>query len=87
VTDILRWHAATERDYANYWKFSQNRKLEEQHVAACLLAYLEAFEGWTSPRVVISERDPPDCYGTTGDGITFGIEVTELIDQKTAQRH
>ena len=87
VTDILRRHIETERDYANYWKFCIDRRLEEQHIAACLLAYLEAFEGWTSAKVTSSDRDPPDCYGTTGDGKTFGIEVTELVHQETVERH
>ncbi|MGE0226224.1 MAG: hypothetical protein AB7S57_23350 [Acetobacteraceae bacterium] len=87
VTDILRRHKEIERDYANYWKFRIDRKLEEQHIAACLLAYLEAFEGWTGAKVASSDRDPPDCCGTTGDGKTFGIEVTELVRQKTVKRH
>ena len=87
VPDILRHHVKTERDYANYWKFSIDRKLEEQQIAACLLAYLEAFEDWTGAKVTSSERDPPDCYGTTDDGKIFGIEVTELVHQKTVERH
>jgi hypothetical protein len=87
IAEILRRHVETERDYANYWKFSLDRKLEERHIAACLLVYLEAREGWRGAKVTSSERDPPDCFGMTSDGATFGIEVTELVHQKTVERH
>lgn len=86
VTEILRRHVETERAYASYWKFSLDRQLEEQHVAACLLAYLEAFEGWTGATVAISENDPPDCYGVVA-GEKFGIEVTELVHERTVAAH
>jgi hypothetical protein len=81
VAEILRCHVETERAYASYWKFSLDRQVEEQHVAACLLAYLEAFEGWAGATVAISEDDPPDCYGVAA-GKKFGIEVTELVHEK-----
>lgn len=86
VTEILRRHIETERAYASYWKFSLDRQLEEQHVAACLLAYLDTFEGWTGATVAISEKDPPDCYGMVA-GKKFGIEVTELVHEKTVAAH
>src|SRR5262249_17372831 len=44
-------------------------------------------EGWTGGKITSSDRDPPDCFGTTIDGVTFGIEVTELVHQKTVERH
>jgi hypothetical protein len=89
VAEILRRHVETERVYASYWRFSPNRDLEELHVAAHLLAYLEVFEGWTDPKVSHSEprRDPPDCYGARADGGRFGIEVTEFVHRNTAERH
>ena len=86
VTEVLRRHVETERAYASYWKFSLDRQLEEQHVAACLLAYLEAFEGWTGATVAVSEKDPPDCYGVVA-GEKFGIEVTELVHEETVAAH
>jgi hypothetical protein len=79
VNEILRRHLATERDYASYWKFSRDRQLEERHVAACLLAHLQAAEGWIG--------DPPDCYGLACGVPRFGIEVSELVHQKTVERH
>jgi hypothetical protein len=32
IAEILRRHVETERDYANYWKHSLDRKLEERHI-------------------------------------------------------
>lgn len=87
VSEILRRHLATERDYASYWKFSPDRQLEERHIAACLLAYLEAAEGWADATVASSERDPPDCYGSARGVPRFGIEVSELVHRKTVERH
>ena len=86
VAEILRRHVETERAYASYWKFSLDRQVEEQHVAACLIPYLEAFEGWAGATVAISEDDPPDCYGVAA-GKKFGIEVTELVHEKTVAAH
>ena len=37
VAEILHRHVDTEREYANYWKFSLDRKIEEQHIAAYYL--------------------------------------------------
>ena len=87
VNAILRQHLATERDYASYWKFSLDRKLEERHVTACLLAYLEATEGWSGATIGSSERDPPDCIGSADGRSCFGIEVSELVHRKTVERH
>ena len=87
VAEILHRHVDTERRYANYWKFSLDRKIEEQHIAVYLLDYLEAYEGWTGTKLASSERDPPDCFGVTSDGGLFGIEVTELVHRKTVERH
>ena len=86
VTEILRRYIETERAYASYWKFSLDRKIEEQHVAACLLAYLEAFESWSGARVFVSQRDPPDCFGEVAGG-KFGIEVTELVHEESVAAH
>lgn len=87
VNEILRRHLATERDYASYWKFSLDRQLEERHVAACLLAYLEATVGWSGATVASNERDPPDCIGSADGRPRFGIEVSELVHRKTVERH
>lgn len=87
VNEVLRRHLAAERSYASYWKFSLDRQLEERPVAACLLAYLEATEGWRGATLASSERDPPDCHGSALGIDHFGVGVSELVHQKTVERH
>ena len=87
VNEIFRRHLATERVYASYWKFSLDRQLEERHVAACLLAYLEATEGWSGATVFSNNRDPPDCIGSADGRPRFGIGVIKLVHRKTVECH
>ena len=74
------------RGYASYWEWASDRKLEELGVGDALVRHLSLSEGLEVRFVRCLEYDPPDIEMITADGRRVGIEVTELVDEKAAQR-
>ena len=74
------------RGYAGYWEWPSDRKLEEMGVGEALVRHLALSEGLNVRLARCLEDDPPDIEMITENGRRMGIEVTELVDEKAAQR-
>jgi hypothetical protein len=89
LIEALRDAAARERGYANYWRWPQNRDVEEAHAADVLARYLREIE--KLPIVDVRSRglgnDPPDCELELEGGQLIGIEISEVVDEKAVRIH
>ena len=74
------------RGYAGYWEWAVDRKLAEMAVGEALARHLSLAEGLEIELARSLDDDPPDVEIVTANGHCLGIEVTELVDQKAAQR-
>jgi hypothetical protein len=87
VVRLMRKARAKSRGYATYWEWSPDRRLEELGVAGALCEFLEHSEGafWKSREPIAN--DPPDVLLVSTGGLRIGLEMTELVDGCTVERH
>ena len=78
-----------DRGYASYWKWPCNRDLEEVNIARVLVLYLQQIEDLKVVRLGSRGRnnDPPDCEAVLADGSVFGIEITEIVNEKAVTQY
>lgn len=83
VLDLLEKAVAKQRGYAGFWDWP-DKEVKERGISASLL---DVATDW--PRMVPGSlrsrprgMDPPDCTAESAEGGTWGIEVTELVDQQ-----
>jgi hypothetical protein len=76
------------RAYADFWSSGFDRPVGETEIARILTQFLK------SQGLAVSElrhrgegNDPPDCELELESGELIGIEITELVNQKTVERH
>ncbi|WP_435417442.1 hypothetical protein WAB17_11260 [Parerythrobacter aurantius] len=73
------------RGYASYWEWAPDRQQQELGVAEALAKYLSFSENAAIEYLSPVESDPPDAVMRLADQRLIGIEVTELVDAKTAE--
>lgn len=87
IVAIMREAQSKSRGYANYWEWAPDRSLAEVGVATALAEYLAHVEGRSWASIQSISDDPPDVLLLSTSGDRIGVEVTELIDGKTVERH
>lgn len=87
IVGIMREARAKSRGYATYWEWAPDRSLAEVGVAKALAEYLEHAEGRSWESVQRVPHDPPDVLLISTSGERVGVEVTELVDPATVERH
>ena len=74
------------RGYADYWHYSDG-PIAEVGVANILADHLTHTEGRSWKSLESLKDDPPDVLLVSTSLHRVGVEVTELVDQKTLERH
>lgn len=87
VVRLMHEARAKSREYATHWEWSLDRGLEELGVAQALAEFLEHSEGWDWKSLERVQDDPPDALLVSTSGLRVGLEVTELVDGATVERH
>ena len=87
VVAIMREAEAKSRGYATYWEWAPDRSQAEVGVAQALADFLMHSDGrsWASVQPIAD--DPPDVLLLCTSGNRVGVEVTELVDEATVERH
>jgi hypothetical protein len=76
------------RAYADFWPSGFDRSASETEIARILAQFLSSHGLAVSKLRHRGEgNDPPDCELELVSGELIGIEITELVDQKTVERH
>jgi hypothetical protein len=73
------------RGYASFWEWP-DRTLVELQVARILRSYLALADAAEYGPMQPNRNDPPDVIIVAGDR-RIGVEVTELVDGATVERH
>lgn len=87
VVAIMHEARAKSRSYATYWEWAPERSQAEVGVAQALADFLMHSDGrsWASVQPIAD--DPPDVLLLCTSGNRVGVEVTELVDEATVERH
>jgi len=84
----LQKAAQRKRFYCSYWDW-HNKPVKELGILSDFLKVLKALgmeSVFTSLRQRSQGEDPPDFEGQDNAGRTIGIELTELVDEKTVNK-
>ena len=88
---ILKKSIENDRGYASFWEFSVDRisskRCKELAVAQVLIGFLRRTHEEYVGEMLIPECDPPDILIRAERNRTIGVEVSEIVDQDSVERH
>ena len=87
VVAIIHEAQKKSRGYATYWEWAPERSRAEVGVAQALGDFLMHSEGRSWASIQSIADDPPDVLLRCTSGARVGVEVTDLVDEDSAQRH
>jgi hypothetical protein len=82
ILRLMREAIHKSRGYASYWEWKLDKQQPELHAARVLSRFLFRDQDYSVSSVT---NDPPDAVVQLGTR-RYGIEVTEIVDQKAVER-
>jgi hypothetical protein len=82
ILNLMRLAIEKSRGYASYWEWKINKRQAEMHAAQVLSRFLFSGLHYSISSV---DDDPPDALVQL-ETLRYGIEVTEIVDQKAIER-
>ena len=82
ILRLMREAIHKSRGYASYWEWKLDKQQPELHAARVLSRFLFRDQDYSVSSVT---NDPPDAVVQLGTR-RYGIEVTEILDQKAVER-